>query len=259
MKFRVLLSAVALASLSTSAFAQHGHDGDIEFGYNDLASPTSFVIEADEFTTDGFLYFESEMAELDPGSPGDFFSDEPGFTTNDVEGLLVNEDDAIWLNAVDASLHSSFGVGYVNFYNASTGSFDALGRIGIYDNSGGTSDLILNGGSIESGVNPQFLGLGDIDGDVHDHLIVDLLDDSSAPLGAYGIMFQLQADFGAADSNMDVSSDPFWIVWNHGMSESDFDSLALPAFGVSAIPEPGTLGLLGVGMAGLVLRRRKRG
>jgi len=255
MKFTIFCSTIVLATMSSHLFAQHS---DVEFGYDSLSSPSSFVIEANDVTTEGFILFESEMEELDPFSPGDFSSDEPGFATNDAEGLLVNQDDQIWLNALDASAHSSFGVGYVNYYNPITDSLEATGRLGIYDNSGFTPDLFLDGASIESGVNPQFIGLGDIDGDVHDHLVVDLLDDSTAPLGAYGILFQMQSDFSIADGTMDLSSDPFWIVWNHGMSEADFDSQALSSFGISSVPEPSSACILGFGLVSLVMRRRRR-
>ena len=255
MKFRIWFSTAVLAMVSTNLFAQHS---DVEFGYDSLASPTEIEIEAFDFTTDGFMYFESEMEELDPFNEGDFSSDEPGFATNDAEGLLVNPGDAIWINALDASVLSSFGVGYVNYYNPSTDELESFGRIRIEGNSAGLDDLFLNAGSIESGPNPQFIGLADNAGDVHDHVIVDLLDDSTSPLGAYGIMFELQGDFDSPDGTMDVSSDPFWIVWNHGMSEEDFDTMALPKYGVSAVPEPGSLSLLAVGAATLFFRRRRR-
>lgn len=255
MKFSFFFSTISLVILSSSVMAQHA--GDVEFGYDSLSSPSSFVIESNNLTTDGFLYFESEMEELDPFNPDDFSSDEPGFTTNAGEGLLVNQGDQIWLNAVDASLLSSFGVGYVNYYNPTTDSLDSFGRIGIYDNSGSTADLILNGSSIESGFNPQFIGLGDSDGDVHDHLIVDLLDDSTTPIGAYGIMFELQSDFSSADGSMDLSSSPFWIVWNHGLSEEDFETRAMPRFGASAVPEPSSLIVLALAMAPFFTIRRR--
>jgi hypothetical protein len=255
MKFRVLVPTIALSLMATSLFAQE--HSDIDFGYDSQMNPMSLIIEGDEFTTDGILLFESAMEVLDPFNPDDFSSDEPGFATNPSDPLLVNEDDQIFLNILDASTASSFGVGYVNYYNPDTDSLEAQGRLGIYDNSASTMDLILNGGSIESGLNPQFLGLGDEDGDVHDHIIVDLLDDSSAPNGAYGVLFQLQSDFAAADGTMDLTSDPFWIVWNHGMDEEDFDSQALARFGFSSVPEPGSVSLLGLGFAAFLVRRRR--
>ncbi len=259
MKFNFLfstacLTTTALAMMSTNAFAQHQ---DVEFGYNDLANPTAFEIDSTNFTSEGFLYFESELEARDPFDTSDLSSDEPGFTTNDGEGLLVNQGDQIWFNVLDASVHSSFGAGYVNFYNPVTDALEASGRLAILDNSGSTTDLVLNGGSIESGVNPQFIGSADADGDVHDHVVVDLLDDSTAPQGAYGILLQLQSDFDAADSTIDLSSDPFWFVFNHGLSESDFDSVALTQFGVSSVPEPGTLSLVGLGLVTILVRRRR--
>lgn len=253
MKFRILFSTAVLAMLSTNVFAQHS---DIEFGYG--TDPTEIEIEGVEFTTDGFALFEAEMEELDPdGDPGNFSSDEPGYTTNDAEGLLVNEDDRIWLRAVDASVESLFGVGYVNYYNPTEDMLEASGRLSILDNTASTADLILNGGSIESGDNPQFLAFGDEHGDVHAHVDVDLLDDATAPTGAYGILFQMQSDFDVADGNMDAESDFYWIVWNHGMDEEDFENLALPKFGLAAVPEPGSLSLLALGATALFMRRRR--
>ena len=96
-------------------------------------------------------------------------------------------------------------------------------------NSISVADLILNGASIESGGNPQFVDVGNSN-NIHDHVIFDLLDDETAPFGAYGIMFQLESDLAPADGEMDVESEPFWIIWNHGMSEADFESLAIPQF-----------------------------
>ena len=157
---------------------------------------------------------------------------------------------------MDAAAYSDFGVGYVNFYNPLTNSLQATGSLAIYDNSTQTDDLILDGLLI-SGSNPQFVDFGDSSGDIHDHVVFDLLNDATASFGAYGIMFQLQSDFATADGTMDLSSDPFWIIFNHGMSSSDFDNFALPAFGVgAAIPEPGT-GVVLLALCGVVMGRRR--
>ena len=258
MKFRVLFLASVVSLLAVNAYAQHQHAGDIEFGYDNLATPTELEVEAVELTTEGIMIFESEFEELDPLAPGDFSADEPGFTTNDGEGLLVNPGDAIFLNFLDASAHSSVGVGYVNYYNPGTNMLEelfGLNQIAVLDNSAGTADLIL--GSSISGDNPQFLGLGDGDGDVHDHVVFDLLNDASMPLGAYGLLLEMQSDFAVLDGNMDLTSDKFWIVFNHGMDEEDFENLAIPAFGTSAVPEPGAATVLLFATSMVAFRRRR--
>ena len=232
MKIHNAISTMVLLCLfSTGLYGQHAHS-DLEFGYDNLNTPTAFEIEEVESTSDGFLFYEAEMEELDPiGDPGNFSSDEPGFTTNALEGLLINEEDQIWLNAVDAATYSLFGVGYVNYYNPGTDSLDAVGNLAVQDNTSSTDDLILSG-AMATGPNPQFLGLGDMDGDLHDHVVINLLDDATAGIGAYGVMFQLQADFDPFDGNIDLTSETFWLIWNHGMSEEDFETRALPRFGV---------------------------
>ena len=257
MKSRMLFLVMALACLTSNLFGQHN---DVEFGYDDRTNPTAFELAPLGFNTttrDGIVLVRSNMEELDPFSPGDFAGDQPGFATHSAEGLLVNPGDAIMLNTLDASVHSLFGVGFVNYYNPGTDALEATGRIAIEDNTVSTPDLVLNGSSIESGANPQFIGLADGNGNVHDHVVWDLLDDDTAPTGAYGILFQLQSDFDPIDGNMDLSSDPFWIVFNHGMSEADFERNALPKFG--AIPEPASLPIIGLAACLLASRRRKRG
>lgn len=224
-RFCFVTSFMALAFISTNVMAQHS---DIEFGYDDTGGPTALVIEQDNVTIEGFQFFEAEFDEF----LGDFFAEDPGFTTNEGEGLLVNPGDQIWLNFLDASSNSAFGVGYVNYYNPNTDMLEALGSLEITDNGGApTANLILDGGSIVSGANPQLIGIGDVDGDIHDHITFDLLDDGTAPFGAYGVLVQLQ---------------------------SDFETFALPRFGVASIPEPGSFALLTPVALGFLLRRRRK-
>ena len=256
MKYKLLALVLFMACVSSNALAQHN---DVEFGYDNASNPTSFILSPLGFsstTADGITLVRSNMEELDPFTPGDFSGDQPGFATHAAEGLIVNAGDAIMINALDASLHSNFGVGYVNYYNPNTDTLEASGRIAFEDNTGGTADLVLNGGFIESGDSPQFIGLADGNGNVHDHIVWDLLDDATAPTGAYGLLVQLQSDFGPLDGTIDLSSDPFWLVFNHGMSESDFENFAIPSFG--AIPEPGSISIIGLTACLYTLRRRRR-
>ncbi len=227
--FILLLSAIICPS--SNLLAQHN---DVEFGYDNLNNPSNFLLSPLSFnstTSDGIIIVRSSMRELDPFNAGEFSADQPGFATDNAEGLAVNPGDGILISALNASEHSAFGVGYVNFYNPATNSLEAAGRIAFIDNRSGTPDLVLNGDTIESGVDPQFIERANNSGVVHDHITWDLLDDATAPVGAYGILVQLQSDY-EFDGTVELSSDPFWLVFNYGMSEDDFEELALASFGV---------------------------
>lgn len=262
MKFRLYSIVAAMIFMSSNLLAQHN---DVEFGYDDTSNPTDFVIQPLGFsnvTSEGFILVQSSMQILDPFAPTDYAGNQPGFATHEAVGLSINPGDGIMINALDASTFSSFGVGYVNFYNPTTDALEAAGRIQFEDNTGATNHLILNGDSIESGDNPQFIGLAGTttngNGFLHDHITWDLLDDDTAPNGAYGLLVQLQSDFAPFDNNVALSSDPFWIVFNHGMSQSDFLNVALPSFGVVAVPEPSSVLFLGVTACVFGFRRRRR-
>ena len=220
-----------MVGLASPAFAQHA---DIEFGYDDVLAPTEMEVEEVEATIDGIPFFESEMEELDPFDPGNFSSDEPGFITNSAEALEVNIGDRVFLRVLDASQFTSFGVGYVNFFNPADGTVSPGGQMSVFDNTvNETPDLIFDGTTIISGANPQLLGVGNAqnDGGLHEHITIDILNEATAPIGAYGILFQMESDLAPVDGVADVISDPFWIIWNYEMDEEDFESLALQAFG----------------------------
>ncbi len=258
----VLRLSAALLLLVLPSIGRAQHAGDLELGLDNLVTPSKIIIEPVGLTTNGIMYFEAAMEVLDPFSPGDFSADEPGFNTNATESLLVNPNDRIWIRALNSStVAGSVGLnGFVNFYNPITNMLElpALNSIAISDNTGSTANLLLSGTGV-TGDNPQFIDLGDAAGNIHDHIVFDLLNDSSAPFGAYGIMFQLQADLASVPgTGMDVSSDAFWLIFNHGMSASDFENLALPAFGViTAVPEPSAFMLVSLAACGLAWRRKR--
>ena len=230
MKLRLFLSITAIICLSSNLHAQHN---DMIFGYDDPNNPTDFLLSPLTSTTtgDGIILIPTNMEE-DIFVDGEFSGDQPGFSTEAPgQGLIVNPGNSILLGALDASENSSFGVGYVNFYNPATDELEPSGRIAFKDNTIGTPDLVLDGDLIESGVNSQFISQASSTGFVHSHIRWDLLDDATAPLGAYGILVELQSDY-TYDGTIDLTSDPFWIVFNHGMSEAEFQSFALPKYGV---------------------------
>lgn len=247
-----MATGFVVAGMVSVSDAQHS---DIEFGYDNIGNPGGFIIENDEFTSDGFQFFESAFEEGDPvGDPGNYFTDEPGYENAPDEGLIVGTGHQIWVNVLDASQHSQFGQGYVNFYNPTSDALESGGRISIFDNTASTADLILFGTEIESGPNPQFLAVGGADQTVGDvHLEFDLLDDET--IGAYGLLLQLQSDFDG-DGVFEISSDPYWVIFNRGLDEDVFDEFALSSFGVSEVPEPSSAILLSVGALALVRRRR---
>ena len=261
MRFNLFAFALIMGSVSGAVFAQEEEHADIEFGFDSLTSPSAFVIEpSGEETLDGIPVFEGEFEIFDPnGAPTDLTAEEPGFTTAGNEELLVNEGDRVFVSALDASVHSRFGAGYVTFYNPENGQLEPSGELTIKDNSDETADLLLNGGSF-SGLNQQFLGLGEVvpnEEILHDHLVIDLVDDS-APRGAYGVLLQLESDLSPADEVIDFTSEPFWIILNNDLREDDFENNAVETFiNGAAVPEPGTFSLLALGACSALLSRRR--
>ncbi len=259
--FSVLLVLV-MASLA------HGQHSDIEFGYvrDAMSNPVGLEVEQDNVTSEGIQFFESEFVE-DPGvGPDDFFTIAPGFATALDEDLSLNANDQLSIRFLNAS-STQVGAGYVNFYDPTTGQITADHRIRVGDDAtGSTSDLILDGlGLSDANNNPRLLGVAEDDpedlGDLHGHLVFDLLDDATAPAGAYGLLLQLEADFadanGNVDGNIDLVSDEFWIIFNHQLSEQQFETQALAAFGVAAVPEPAAATVV-AGVFGAMLLRRRR-
>ena len=255
-KLTIFSAAIFATSLSQSAFAQHA---DVEFGYDNPSAPTTIVLENDDVSSEGIQFWESDIELLDPDTPGDFGWADPGFEAALDEGLQFNPGDNIFISVLDARDHSSFGQGFVNLYNPTTALLEASQSIAVIDNTPtGTTDLILNEAEDPVGDALQFLATAEDDGDAHDHVVFDLLNDDTAPIGAYGVLLEVRAV--QANGSPDVVSDPFWFILNNNLPEEDFEGPALGAFGIvetAAIPEPTSLALLFGGATCLVLRRRR--
>jgi len=254
---KTIWSLLLVATLSSVSFAQHS---DIEFGYDDVANPTGIEVEQDATSDEGIMFFEADLIEEDPmGDPGNFSTDDPGFETAHLENLVLGVGDLAWLQFVNASTQSAYGAGYVNYVAPGDNVVQAMGGIGITDNTAATDDLILDGAMNSGGPTRQFLGTamdeGDGDGEIHDHVEFDLLDDGTAPLGTYGVMFRIEADRDA--DGLTYNSEYFWVFFNHGQSDEDFES-SLGNFGIiEAVPEP-TSGILLTAALGAMLVRRRR-
>lgn len=255
-KFTIFSAVVAAACLSQSASAQHT---DVEFGFDDLANPTSIILENDDVSSEGIQFWEGEFVVFDPFVPGDFATDDPGFATAIGEGLQLNAGDNVFVRTLNAATdpRTTLGVGYVNYFNPTTQLLEAANRIAVTDESVGTVDLILDGATA-TGDDLQFVGTFDGTNDLDEHVVFDLLDDATAPDGAYGLLLEIEVQ--QANGSPAIVSDPLWVVFNHNLSEEVFEGAALGAFGIvesEAIPEPTALAFLFGGAACLAVRRRR--
>jgi hypothetical protein len=93
-------------------------------------------------------------------------------------------------------------------------------------------------------------------GEVHIHFpyVLSQGDGNDPAFGAYGFLFRLHTDAAGIEA-----SDPGWLVFNWGMTSSDFNTRAIPRFGqLSAVPEPSSLWVGCVVLAACALRRSRR-
>ena len=121
--FAALLVPIA-CSVSFGQVEEEGHS-DIEFGYDDFNNPTEIIIESDELTDDGIQIVEGDF---EVAFDDEVFADSPGFitiATEDPGGERVNPGDTVSVKFLDASQNSATGVGYINFYDATTGEITA--------------------------------------------------------------------------------------------------------------------------------------
>jgi len=104
-------------------------------------------------------------------------------------------------------------------------------------------------------------GAGAIDqfgpgGTLHQHL--DFLINAAAPTGAYRVTAQHWAEDFFGGSPAYIDSDPFYMVFNRGLSAASFEA-SVDALTVAPVPEPEIYALMaaGLGMMGFVARRRR--
>lgn len=225
---------VVIAVLATAGMASAQHN-DIEFYYDH--GMIEFA-DHDHGGHDHGLIFEGNFP-----TSGIFarFTTDPGFGSETIEGLGIGPNDIISYNILD----------HLFFWSPISGNFASPGATTItIDNAVGADTLVGAGTGpiIPGGV----VGQADSSGDFHAHVGFEL--SSGAETGAYGMLMELSTDAPGI-----ANSEPFFIVFNYGLGEPQFE-VALEAFEqVIAVPEPSTivLGLMGAALgAGGAWRRR---
>ncbi len=245
----VLTIASTLLLPTFTAFAQHA--GDVHFHYNNTSD--KILISDGEFAPSGARYFEGDF-NSNPFIP--LLTPNPGFETtfglgrnpvtpNDIIGLKLHQaPGGNWLTVFDAALGQlvethdySINFEHSGMFNVDifAHSFD-LHRTSFYESFGFPEDFLAIAQASGSGT-------------IHQHH--DFRLSSNAPTGAYGFMVSLASDRGTV-----ADSDPFWLIFNKGMTDPDFHN-AISS--ITAVPEPNSLlALAGMALTGCLLRRRSR-
>ena len=146
-------------------------------------------------------------------------------------------------------------------WNPATGMFEAADneRVEIFKAAGPGNiyHTIIGGSSITTGdmdSDGQIIvqiGTTDSTGGLHAHLLWYLTTSSgSADFGAYLVEIVISAPGYE-------TSEPLPVLFNYGLSDSDFTTAIWGAAALYAIPEP-TTGLMLAGLGGLALLRRRR-
>jgi hypothetical protein len=228
--FGLCVYALLVGLWAGSARADGIHGGDIEL-----------EIEDGKLVTHNGRYFESELTGTDPGP---YVSEAPGFDS--LPGLLTPTEQ-IGFNVLQSLLYwdgeelaaPGSGVGLSLLFGSNS-------RV-VTQASGSQAGFSLGGGGLDEDENYV--------GDFHKHF--DFVLSSGAPVGAYGVLLQLTP----IDTSRFVASDPFLLVFNRGLGHEEFEAGVDAMVQVTAVPEPSSVALAGLGVAGLAgaaLRRRMR-
>jgi len=232
--FGLCVCALLVGLWAGSARAEGIHGGDIEL-----------EIEGGKLVTHNGRYFESELTGTDPGpyvseAPG--FDSLPGLLTpteqigfNVLQSLLYWDGDELIEPGSGVTLSLLFGTG------TPRPSRD------VTQASGSLAGFSLGGGGFDE--NDNYVG------NFHKHFDFEL--SSGAPVGAYGVLLQLTP----INTSRFAASDPFLLVFNRGLGAEDFEAGVDAMVQLTAVPEPSSVALAGLGAAGVLAagwRRRRR-
>ena len=208
---RILMLGVASLLIHSVAMAQHS---DIRFSYE---ADVIVLREGIPGNTDGLQIFEGNFPK---SGLSERFTENPGFLAEIENGDVLLPGDTINLEVYDSQGFGSF----LTYYDPDA---DAMvptdATLTIEDNNGTmSSDLVISNMMI-SGDNPQLIQNASSSGEVHAHIDFSL--SAEAECGAYGFLFRL-----SSSNPMIADSQPIWLVFNFGMSPTEFDDFAIPAF-----------------------------
>jgi hypothetical protein len=185
------------------------------------------------------------------------------------------EDEADPFNPSDPGVNQGAGIG--NLPAAGVIQYNILSNLVYWSGSGDPQFITPPTGSyvaLTMGLNTRTL-----DGDsgyqtgslvqsvtstgvVHKHFVTSLFADAGASNVPGDVNFKtpengvyaFELELTMATGGMTYTSNPFWVVFNNGLSEDQHEAAGAA---LSSVPEPASLSVLGLGAAGLLCRRKK--
>lgn len=226
------------ALMSPSANAQHLHAGDIV----PSLSNGQLVITNGHIAGNGWKLFEGNFRDLTLGL---FGTRNPGF---DSAPDTFQAGSQIWYR----------GVGTLGFWNGSMWGNAPLGsEIRVTDSLGSIATFSGLGVSQPEGVIDEVVA----GQEVHQHVRFDLFPQNDSSIGAYLIALQLISRTGNGTApGPHRDSDPFYIAFNAGLLEDDFERSVDAVGAVAQIPVPPAIALMlgGIAVLGAAGVRRRR-